>query len=209
MHNEPIESTHVPAHFEQGKFLEGRTLKIYMDDDPLNPRTEWDNMGHMVCFHKRYSLGDEGHGINENDFSSWNELETHLIKEEKAVVILPMYMYDHSGITVRTHSFSDRWDSGQIGFIYATRKDILDNWGKKRLSKELRQKAHNLLEAEVKEYDDYLTGNVYGYVLEDESGTELWSCWGYAGDDAVTQIKSEMHMELPNPQTASGVKGEA
>ena len=206
MHNEPIETVTTPAHFEQGKFVEHQTLKIYIDTDPLNPRTESDNMGHMVCFHRRYSLGDEGHGIRQSDFDSWDELESYLVKEEGAVVILPLYLYDHSGITMRTHSFNDRWDSGQVGFIYATRKDILDNWGGKKLTKDLRQKAHDLLVAEVQDYDDYLTENVYGYVLEDEDGEELWSCWGYFGDTAIGQIKSEMHIQMQFPQQGVGTE---
>jgi hypothetical protein len=119
MNYEPIETVKLPAHFTQGRFLEGRVLKIYTDPEPLNPRTDYDNFGHMVCFHRRYSLGDEDHGIQEDDFSSWNELENLLRKEKGAVEVLPMYIYDHSGITVRTHSFADQWDSGQVGFIYA------------------------------------------------------------------------------------------
>lgn len=164
MHNEPIETVTVPAHFEQGRFVEHQTLNIYTDPEPLNPRTESDNMGHMVCFHRRYSLGDEGHGIRQPDFDSWDEVEDYLIKEKGAIVILPLYLYDHSGITMRTHSFNDRWDSGQVGFIYASRKDILDNWGGKRVTKDLRQKANDLLIAEVQDYDDYL--NTFGGFFE-------------------------------------------
>ena len=128
MHNEPIETIKTLSHFEQGKFIEGKTLKIYTDDDPLNPRTDYDNFGRMVCFHKRYSLGDL-HGIDHTEFSSWDEMKDHLVMEKEAKVILPIYMYDHSGLTIRTHPFSDNWDSGQIGFIYASRGDILKNWG--------------------------------------------------------------------------------
>lgn len=32
---------------------------IDYDPDPNNPRQEWDHMGHMVCAHDRYVLGDE------------------------------------------------------------------------------------------------------------------------------------------------------
>lgn len=201
MHNEPTETVTVPAHFEQGKFIEHRTLKIYMQEDPENPRTAFDNFGHMVCFHRRYDLGDEGHGIDESEFSSWAEIEQHLIKEKGAVVILPLYLYDHSGITMRTHSFNDRWDSGQVGFTYATRKDILENWQVKRLTQELKEKARNLLIAEVETYDDYLTGNVYGYVLEDEEGETIDSCWGYFGYQSVEEIKKELHMDIQQATT--------
>lgn len=213
MQNEPIETITSPAHYENEVFVEEQTLKIYMDTDPQNPRTEYDNFGHMVCFHGRYSLGDEGHGIRQSvDFGSWKELKNYLIKKRGAVVILPMYMYDHSGITVRTHPFNDGWDSGQIGFTYATRKEILENFPitkPKKLTPDLIQKATALLISEVQTYDDYLTGNVYGYVLEDVNGDELCSCWGYSGDRATEYIKAELHMNLIQTTAQSTTQVEA
>ena len=35
----------------------GNTIKVFVDEDPQSPR-EWDNAGTMVCFHRRYNLGD-------------------------------------------------------------------------------------------------------------------------------------------------------
>ena len=51
------------------------------------------------------------------------------VKELKAVIILPLYLYDHSGIAIKVGSFICKavhaeWDSGKIGFIYATKEDI-------------------------------------------------------------------------------------
>jgi len=194
---EPIEVVEAPAHFEQGVYVKYQKLKIYNDDDPQNPRTEWDNFGHMIAFHRRYTLGDEGHGIDIDDFDGWDALKKYLIKEKEAAIIVPLYLFDHSGITINTTGFSCPWDSGQVGFTYVTRQEILDNWQEKRLTKDLKEKARSLLVAEVQNFDDYLTGNCYGYVLEDENGNEIWSCWGYSGDSAINQIKSENDMLTP------------
>lgn len=38
----------------------GYTIKIYHDEDAESPR-DWDNLGEMVCFHRRYNLGDCNH----------------------------------------------------------------------------------------------------------------------------------------------------
>ena len=38
-----------------------------------NPR-DWDNLGTMVCFHKRCCLGDK-HDYNSDNYSSWDEME--------------------------------------------------------------------------------------------------------------------------------------
>jgi len=39
----------------------GRTIKIITDDNPMHPHHDFDNVGKMICFHKRYDLGDK-HG---------------------------------------------------------------------------------------------------------------------------------------------------
>ena len=92
------------------------TLRIVQDEDPVNPRLDFDNLGKMICFHKRYNLGDE-HNIDPVDFNGWDDMAVHLTKAHDAAVILPLFLYDHSGITLQTSPFSCPWDSGQIGFI--------------------------------------------------------------------------------------------
>ena len=44
------------------------TLFIMDDSDPMNPREENDNLGKMVCFHRRYSLGDKHDHVEPRDF---------------------------------------------------------------------------------------------------------------------------------------------
>lgn len=39
----------------------------------------------------------------------------------KKFIILPLYLYDHGGITISTRPFSCPWDSGQVGYIYASK----------------------------------------------------------------------------------------
>ena len=41
---------------------------------------------------------------------------------------------------------------------------------------------YELMDAEVESYNDYLTGNVWGYEIVDEDGDILESCWGFVGD---------------------------
>lgn len=44
-------------------------------------------------------------------------------------VILPLYLYDHGSITMSTGAFSCPWDSGQVGWIYASKKTFIDETG--------------------------------------------------------------------------------
>ena len=159
------------------------TIEIEQDEYPDSPR-DWDNLGTMVCFHSRYNIGDK-HDYQEADFSSWDELEEQLVKDG-ARVVKPLYLYDHSVLSISTGSFHGRaqhaeWDSGQVGFIAAFSKDIEAFVGWKRLNPKRRKRIDEMLESEVEVYNQYLLGDVWGYTVESPDGEVLDSCWGFYG----------------------------
>lgn len=159
-------------------------IKIFTDDDAMNPRSDFDNAGKMVCFHKRYKLGDKTE-LSADDFENWDELAKHLTDNEGAKVIFPLWLYDHSGITISAKPFSCSWDSGRVGFIY------MDDKGLEEFGGDI-ETAKRCLLSEVEVYDDYLRGNVYGYTVTDLQGNEIDSCWGYFGDyDSEYGVLSE------------------
>jgi len=212
----------------------GNVLRVISDDDPMNPRTEWDNLGTMICFHKGYSLGDKHDHKDPDDFrmsliddyypylteridrradaiynktegnfepknkAYWEYKEEALAKAfnnvcSKHIVLLPLYLYDHSGITMNTTGFTCRWDSGQVGYIYIDKEKALKEYGGKIFSRQLKKRLTSYLKGEVETYDQYLTGDVYGFQLlkftpsedpdEDPEEEELDSCWGFFGRD--------------------------
>lgn len=242
----------------------GLTIKIMLDQDPMNPRTEWCNAGKMVCWNERYRLGDD-HNFNDlehmfselfseadwtyedaraiclawvradregyRDMLRWKEGETrqefwnyvvqHNIVDGRMdfvpsevkqlvadmvsnlYVILPLYLYDHSGITMSTSRFSCPWDSYKVGVIYISLENAAREWSVEldwdaevisnhsADTKTLRQRAIDMLEYEVEVYDQYITGQVYGFIVEDEEGNDLESCWGFFDDHDLKYIKAE------------------
>ncbi len=159
-------------------------LEIFEDLDPTDPR-EFDNLGTMVCFHNRYNLGDTTE-LKSSDFSSWEELESYLYKIEKALIVIPVFMYDHSGLSVNTTGFSCPWDSGQIGFIYVSKESIRNEYSCKRISNKLKEQVKEMLVSEVDSYNQYLSGDVYGFNVTDrQSEEELSSCYGFFGTDHI------------------------
>jgi len=174
-----------------GKSLEKKDvgnyrIKVYPDTDPSDPRGN-DNLGKMICFRKRSSLGDD-HNYVHGDYSSWGEMEQAILRNEKGGVILPLFVLEHGGMTMSTTSFNDPWDSGQVGFIIATNPAIRENWGIKYVTKKWREQAKQIILAEVEEYDKFLTGEVYGYKIfrlkkNGKKGDEVDSCWGYDDQD--------------------------
>jgi hypothetical protein len=148
----------------------------------------------MVCFHRRYSLGD-GYRNGKPDnrgFDSPGLFQDWWKNNGKGGLLIPLYLYDHSGLTISTKPFSCMWDSGQVGWIYATHATMVKEWGKAgRLTNKSRKQARSCLESEVIEYDQYLTGQVYGYVIKNETGQHISSCLGFFGDEyCETEAKS-------------------
>ena len=164
-------------------------IEVIQDESPSSPRED-DNLGTMVCFHNRYDLGDE-HNYKSGDYNGWDEMENNIIKNENVGVILPLYLYDHSGITISTSPFSCNWDSGKIGFIFISKEKMLKEYGGKIVTQTLKDKVEGYLKSEIEIYDQYLTGDVYGYRVSEvttcseghEHETEIDSCWGYYGQE--------------------------
>jgi hypothetical protein len=138
-------------------------LRLFYDECPTNPREDY-NLTRMVCFHKRYDLGDD-HDFKSDDYDSWDEMEKNITRMKNPIVIKPLYMYEHSGITISTKPFGDRWDSGQIGFVYIRKQDVRDSFSIKRCGQNMVERCDVLLEGEVDVYDKYLQGQVYGYEI--------------------------------------------
>lgn len=182
----------------------GFTIKIVPDEINESPRV-WDNLGTMVCFHKRYDLGDKT-SYDESDFNSWDELKDHL-NDHGARIILPLGLYDHSGITMYIGNSHDRWDGGQVGFIYVTAEKIREWYQVKKITKAVLAKAEAGLRSEVETYDKYLTGDVVGYEVEDADGEQIDSCYGYySQDDAIAEAKGIIDYEVEKRQKAREAK---
>jgi hypothetical protein len=160
------------------------TANIFIDENPDNPLNWGSFYGKFIFFHKSYNLGHT-HNINHRDYSSWGEMKEDIIKQYKTDIILPLYLYDHSGITISTTPFGDRWDSGQVGFVVLDKKQMQEINGWKKVTPERREQLFKYLENEVETYDQYITGDVYGYSVEDKNGNVVDSCWGFYGMDSV------------------------
>lgn len=164
-------------------------IKIVHDQDCQNP-LEDDELVSMALFHQRYNLPNT-HDVSAEHFSSWDAIESHIVEVLHAPVILPVYMLDHSGLAFSTTPFNYPWDSGQVGFIYATRDSIKKCFGVKRISQDLKATVAKQLKAVLEEYNQWQSGDCYGYQIEDEDGEIVDSCYGYIGRDVVNQAATE------------------
>ena len=194
----------------------GFNINIEYDQDPENPRTAWyEPITTMVCWHNRHSLGDSHKYFDPIDLFWYlvldinqkygdilddtitstdyvNSILSNIIKNHYH--ILPLYLYDHSGITMSTGTFSCLWDSGQVGYIYISKKNAEKEWPDKTEKDFL-----EYLESDVEVYDNFLTGQVYGYTIDSVDWNKITcdgSCWGYYGDEGIKQLTAEAKQEI-------------
>lgn len=116
-------------------------LTVEQEDYAESPR-EWSNLATMVCWHRRYNLGDK-HQYNDmhemlEDLADKAGVEYDedinspnlMTKLAPYYLIKPLYLYDHSGITMSTsdgYPYNDRWDAGVVGFAYISKNDVFNN----------------------------------------------------------------------------------
>ena len=167
------------------KKIEDYTIKIYYDENPESPR-EWDNLTVLICFHKRYNLGDS-HSYRHDHYNSWEEMKKDICRNEDVALISPLYLMDHSGISISMNDFKDRWDSGMIGFVFITKDTIRKEQRCKKVTQRLLRIYQQYMEGEVKIYDQYLRGDVHGYKIFDKDDEEIDSCYGYYGIESCME----------------------
>ena len=56
-----------------------------------------------------------------------DESTLYSLLSEDEVAILPLYLYDHSGITMNTTGFLEAWDTSKVGCICMTKKQYTGN----------------------------------------------------------------------------------
>lgn len=159
---------------------DGRELRLVIEQEPFpeDPRS-WDNIGTMLCCHRDYHLGDcnsnekteqqlakicrkYGKSDEEIDEMAFAE-EVQFILDQDDVCGLPLWLYDHSGISIST-SRQCSWDSSFVGLIFVEKDFYLAQMCLKD-EEDWKAKAKETLKGEVKTYSDFLEGNVYGWTL--------------------------------------------
>lgn len=156
-------------------------VRVVVDPDPTNPRHD-DNLGKMTLFTLKTHLGDY-HDINHRQYNGWDDIEA-LLRKDGAVVMLPVYGYNHSGWSVSTkvepYWFHYSWDGGKLGYIYTTRARIKEFYGWTKLTPARLECITAALESEVAVYNQYLCGEVYGHrVVDRDTGVVEDDCYGY------------------------------
>jgi hypothetical protein len=113
---------------------------------------------------------------------------------------LPVYAYVHSGSTIwcsraAVNPFGCPWDSAQSGFVACTKDWAAKHYGRgesKRVTRAALDNIYTCLEGFVAEMDQYLRGDVYEVLIEDDEDNVLDSVCGVYGAEYARRMLAEM-----------------
>ena len=163
--------------------------KIEVVDDTWGecPREHSDYLSKMVIHYKGYILPCE---------DDLTEEEMQEILNSEDFYALPLFIYEHGGLALSTSS-QCQWDSSCVGIIYLSKDDVQQNGIENPIK---------ILKDEIKEYDDYLQGNIFGIIVSEKykkvtipyyqniadkicnsDWEQIDSCYGFIGEDYAIQ----------------------
>jgi hypothetical protein len=218
--------------------LEGRCMYEEHIEQHDSPR-DWCNVGKMAVSYRGYSLGDEdiskinfevdcdqcdehgqvphpereGETIDCGKCDGYCHVEVnpseYFIKNEGARVVIGLFVYEHSGITMSagprvgevikegdirsTNRFigdDAGWDTSFVGFTYDTPEQVKECIGDNATDEQIEA----ALRAEVAVYASYLEGDVTWFTVEDDETGFMESCGGFVG--CQSECESECYAAL-------------
>ena len=183
----------------------GVKIEILSSYDVENPRNFGQDSVLVTALNRHHIIGDNCRDaeLPEGCTSMEDAFRQHL-KENKLginnVIYLPVYAYIHSGITIATTPYSCRFDSGQAGYIYLTKKDARERLGVKKLSKENKDTIYKQLVEEVALLDSYICDEVFTFTIDGEYPDEAGEFYGSDLDKSgLFKSLEEALSKLPTP----------
>jgi len=152
----------------------GVEIEIKQDEMAESPN-EWESDNFLVYDHRDFYV--EKKGFNPRDIFDY--FEEHAFKKVlyQGHFVFMVYAYIHSGVALSLgrngYPFNDRWDVSSTGNILIKRQKGV--WTE--------AKARKIAEGLIETWNQYLSGDVYGYNIEQFNE----SCWGYYEYDTCLQ----------------------
>lgn len=148
----------------------GLTVELHYDEDPMSPR-EWSNVSTIAA-----------DGLTFAD-----QPITEDYHERGARVVIPCY-YEERGGQARLYETSE--DHANV-YVFDTPKAVRECIGDTAKDEDIRA----ALESEIHALNQWIEGQVFGYVIKGPEGEDLESlgdsCWGFFDNYPYDYLKSE------------------
>jgi hypothetical protein len=159
---------------------DGLTLKLYVDPEPSSP-DDWDTlatMQHSAPFRFGEPMSEPERG--------WNVHARYLTLSGVAAAAIPIRIEEGHGWGVQFYESDDNPN----GVMFTTHARVTELCGEGE-SYHARAWIEEALRGELAVWNQYGQNDVYGYVVEDERGAHVDSCWGFYGEDYAREEASD------------------
>lgn len=181
----------------------GLRAKIIQDEVDCSPADNQDGGLFLISGHRDFYVPAPDEKDVRPDFADY------VAEFGESHWVFPVEAYIHGGVSLALSgrgNFPDRqWDVSQCGAIFASKSE----WP-------LRESAEKAARGLVEYWNQYLSGDVWGVVIEDRNGEHVDSCWGYYGLEYARQEAAEMLKQaeddadrIPTLKAIGGEKGAA
>ena len=184
----------------------------YVDEVLTNRRAMIGIPSYMLMhfWHSNYYLGDDKdyspksyfseQYIEEFDKIPKNEGTAKTKLERERYLYVPVYGYDHSGLSMSIHPFADRFDSGQLGFVRVDKHEAIRCGDVKRFTVKAVKKVYEQVEDLLDKYMAFRDDNIYDvYIKFLASGNIYTSSYCICAEDVeidYRNITSEMDLQV-------------
>jgi len=164
----------------------GYEIEVCYDTDPESP-DQWENEDVFIVYdHRQFEVRRKE--FDPREIFDYTNKTKRMFYKGYYVFVLNTYI--HSGVSLslgNTYPFNDRWDVSTTGYVLVKRTKGW-SWTK--------DKAYKIAESEVEVWNQYLSGEVYGY------NSETGGCCGFYGDKGrkqmIEEAKSEIDFDIKN-----------
>lgn len=161
----------------------GCTISIAQDENPQSPN-EWGNEElFLVGYHRDFTVKRDKI-ITKSDAVDIVNCEGDNSHITDKYYCFGLEAYIHSGVVLalsQEGSFPDRqWDVSQLGLVLVSKLEF-----------NTKEKARKAALSLIEEWNDYLSGNVWGFMVRDKNSKLLDSCWGFYGDEGKEEALKE------------------
>lgn len=155
----------------------GRFFKLFYDEYSESPRL-CDNVATIITWERNYNSPDENndtfeafaekHGVDVSKKYGLNSVMEAM--REEGYYVVPVYALHHGVSHYSTHDFRDPWDSGVVGIAFCKKQKGLPGNN---------DYLRSIIDDEIKAYDAWVNGEVYGIMLFDKNEDVLDVSSGY------------------------------
>lgn len=156
-------------------------LRIEQDQDAQSP-SEFDDTIYIVAKHRQFAVHRPGK--RDTTYGEAFDVAAEIEDRKETHYVFLLEAYIHSGVVLalaREGNFPDReWDVSLLGAVFVDKTEADD-----------KDEARSMARSKIDEWNQYLSGDVWGYIIEDDNGNQIDSCWGFYGKEYVEEQGQE------------------